>query len=172
VQMRKMRKSEEAGALIPGCIRELGETEMYVGPKLTDSLGHEQRMFGREALSYYFIKNEDTIFYLNSGRALRTYRWIFLERRVSGSMELYSFTTHGTSIPTFSRTSYTYYYFRMDGNWLNKKAIVWNETGKRKQLNQIFSKCTPALELIEATPSLMLDEILIQLVNLYNKSCQ
>lgn len=171
VILRKEKKKDAVGSTIYGCIELLSRQEMFVAPKLIDSLGKSDRFFGRGALSYWYIRNKDTIYYLNSGRNLREYRWIFLERIVKGPMELYFFKLQGTSLLTLSRSEYSYYYIRKDGKWLNKKAIVWNEGGKRKQLQKIFSDCKPALELISNTADMQLDEIINQLVNIYNSSC-
>jgi len=171
VILRAEKKDVASGSILHGCIEVMGWQEMYLAPKLVDSTGKTDRFFGREALAYWFIHNADTIYYLNSGRNLRQYRWIYLERAINGPMELYFFKLQGTSISTLTRSEYRYYYLRKDGYWLNKKAIVWNEGGKRKQLQKIFSGCNPALELISKTAGLQLDEILRQLVTLYNTSC-
>lgn len=172
VVLRAEKKKEVPGATRHGCIKLMNWQEMYVAPKLVDSLGQTNRYFGRDALAYWYLRNKDTIYYLNAGPTLSRYKWIYLQRLVNGPMELYSFKTQGTTnLITFTKVEYTYYYLRKDGRWLNKKAIVWNEGGKRKQLNQIFSDCKPAIALINKTSGLDLDEILRQLVTLYNTSC-
>lgn len=171
VVLRTEEKMESPGLKITGCIELMSEQEMFVAPKLLDSLGKSQRYFGRQAWAYCYVHGKDTVFYLNAGRNIRTFRWAYLKRMVTGPMELYFITLRGTSVSTWSRSEYTYYYLRKDGNWLNKKAIVWNEGGKRKQMERIFDDCAPALELIDKTTNLELDEILPQLVNLYNSSC-
>ncbi len=171
VILRAERKKDMLGPSCYGCIQLMNGQEMYAAPKLVDSLGKTDRFFGREALAYWYIRNNDTIYYLNSGRNLSQYKWIYMERIAKGPMELYFFKLQGTSLLTMSRSEYSYYYLRKDGRWLNKKAIVWNEGGKRKQLNMIFSDCKPALELISKSASLQLDEIIKELVTLYNNSC-
>ncbi len=170
VIFRAEKKKEIPGSQLHGCIKLMGEQEMYVAPNLVDSLGKSHRYFGREALAYWYIYNEDTIYYLNSGSNLHLYKWIYLKRIVKGPMELYLYRLQGTSVSTLSRTEYSYYYLRKDNKWLNEKAIVWNEGGKRKRMQKIFSDCQPALEMISKTTNLELDEILPQLVNLYNTS--
>ena len=170
VILRSERKKDIPGSIKHGCIEKLGWQEMFVAPKLIDASGKTERFFGREALAYWYIRNNDTIYYLNAGRHIKLYKWIYLERVVCGTMELYYFKMQGTSLLTLSRSEYRYYYFRKGGNWLNKKAIVWNEGDNRKQLQKIFSDCNPALELISKTSTLQLDEIFIQLVAFYNNS--
>lgn len=167
---RAEQKKDSIGKIQYGCINLLGWQEMIVAPMLTDSIGYSKRYFGRETLAYWYIRNNDTVYYLNAGKNLSHIRWIFLERLVGGPLELYYFKAQGTSLLTLSKNEYRYYYFRKDGIWLNKKEIVWNESGKRKQLEKIFSNCPDALALISKTSDLQLDEILIELTLLYNSS--
>jgi hypothetical protein len=171
VILRAEKNKDAPNSTLHGCIKLINWQEMNVAPILVDSLGNSERLFGRKALAYWYIRNKDTIYYLNSSRDLRDCKWVYLERIVKGQMELYCFKIQGTSLLTLSKSEFRYYYIRKDGNWLNKKAIVWNEGGKRKQLQKIFGTCKPALELISKTPSLMLDQIMQQLVILYNSSC-
>jgi hypothetical protein len=148
----------------------MNKTEMFVAPKLQDDSGNFQKYYGRDALAYWYFNENDTVYYLNSGRNLRS-KWIFLKRIVKGPLELYYWQATGTSIPTLSYTQYTYYHLRRNGIWLNEKPIVWNEGGKRKQLKAIFSDCPLVLERIENTSNLFLDETLVELVELYNSNC-
>jgi len=172
VILREENKKDPPGATINGCLKLMNKQEMHVGPKLVDNLGKTERFFGREALSYWYIRNKDTIYYLNGGKNLLQHRWVFLERILNGPMELYNFTTRGTTnLLIYTTVEYKYYYLRKNGKWLNKKAITSNEGGKRKQLQKIFIDCIPALELIAKTSSLQLDDILPQLVTIYNSSC-
>lgn len=111
VILRAEKKKDIPGSIISGCIKLMNKQDMYVAPKLIDNLGNNQRYFGREAQAYWYLKNKDTIFYLNSGKNLRTYRWVFLERIVNGPMELYSFTMKGTtSLIFYTIVEYKYFY--------------------------------------------------------------
>lgn len=172
VILRAEKKKDVPGSTRYGCIKLMNAQEMFVAPNLLDSSGKADRYFGREALAYWYTRNNDTVYYLNAGQNLKQYKWIYMERIVKGPMELYNFTLKGTTnLLLYTTVEYKYYYLRKDGKWLNRKAIVWNEGGKRDQLQKIFNDCKPALELISNTQGLMLDELLPQLVTLYNNSC-
>jgi len=171
VILRAEKKKDAPGSILRGCIKLMSPQEMFVAPKLVDSSGNSNRFFGRQALAYWYIHNKDTIYYLNSGRNLPQNRWIFLERILNGPMELYFFKIQGYTSWWLPTSEYKYFFLCKDGNWLNKKAIVWNEGGKRKRPQKIFGDCKPALELISTTKNLELDIILPLLVTIYNNTC-
>lgn len=170
VQLRTLHKQDLPGSILKGCIHILSNARMHTAPKLTDSTGHSKYYYGRDTWAYWYINHRDTVYYLNSGSKLRS-KWIFLRRLEKGPMELYAHLVTGTSFSTLSYTHYEYYYLRKNGEWLNKKPVVWNETGKRKALNKIFSGCPAVLDRIAKTSNLLLDDEIIGFVRLYNKNC-
>lgn len=170
VVTRVEKRSALVGDTMTGCIELMDPSEMYAGPKFIARYDKHERFYGRYALAYWYVRESDTILYLNSGRDLHNYRWIYLERLVSGPMELYRFNVHGLAF-AFQITSYDYYYLRVNGHWLDSRPIVWNERGKRKRLMRIFSSCPAVLEQIATTKDMDLPDRTLDFVRLYNTTC-
>lgn len=167
VLMRARKRSDQPGEVRTGCVRSMAIEEMEVAPKLLDSTGHAERIPGRYALSYTYVSGNDTAYYLNTGKEVRTFRWVYALRVVAGEMELYVIRTRGFSI-LLGQVNYDHYYLRRGGRWLSEKPFVYNEGGKRERLEGIFSGCPAAMERISATKDLDLTDILPDLVRYWN----